>query len=600
MATRRSLATLLTAPLVGVSLLVPPLAGPAGAATGDDPVIAGAVGFLAASQQEDGGFELGGFAGFETADAVLAIGLGAAPGRLDPAAGRARVEAVQTAGGRNGFDAVDDEVETAEGGVGAGRAAKLVVLVALPFGFDVRAFDPSGDGAPVDLVAAIEAGASAGGSYGAFSDTLYAVLALAALDRAVSPETEALIRGAQQPNGGWDFAGDATGDEVDVDVTSLAIEALVALGADATDPSVQGGLALLGHSMSGEAAWGDEQGVNPNSTALAILAVTAAGYDAGSRCWRDIHAPATSDERYEAPAAVLRSLQAADGHIVSPFDSFGVTTFATSQSVQALSLGWLPVERAEPAPCDVTTYATVDAGGGIVRFTPAASGQSAAGQQLASPVVGAADLPGGSGTWRFAADGSVTTSGDAAFHGRAGAQGLNQPIVGGAAAPDGQGYWLVAADGGVFAFGSAGFHGSAADLRLNQPVVGMAAAPDGGGYWLVAADGGIFAFGSAGFAGSTGSIRLNEPVVGMAADPDGAGYWLVAADGGIFAFEAAFLGSTGALTLNQPVVGMDATDDGLGYALVAADGGVFAFGEAPFLGSATGGEAVPTVAITFG
>ena len=599
MAMRRSLATLLTAPVVGVSLLVPPLVGGAAAAPGDDPVLAEAIAFIAASQQEDGGFELGGFAGFETADAVLAIGLGATPGQLDPGAGRARVEAVQTASGRNGFDAVDDEVESPDG-VSAGRAAKLAVLVALPFGFDVRAFDPSGDGAPVDLIAAIDVGRSVEGAYGAFSETLYAVLTLSALDLPVETETEALVRAAQQPNGGWDFAGDATGDEVDVDVTSLAIQSLVALGADATDPGVGGGLTLLGHSLRGGAGWGEEDGVNPNSTALAILAVTAAGYDAGDRCWRDIHAPATSDERYTAPAEVLRSLQAEDGHIASPFDASGLTTFATSQSVQALSLGWIPVQRAASAPCDVTTYAIVDSDGGIARFTPAASGFSEPEGVPASPVVGAADLPDGSGTWLFSADGSVTATGDAELHGRAGERGLNAPVVGGAAAPDGEGYWLVAADGGVFAFGSAGFHGSAAPFGLNQPVVGMAPASDGDGYWLVAADGGVFSFGSAGFAGSTGGTRLNAPVVGMAADRDAAGYWLVAADGGIFAFDAAFLGSTGGLRLNEPIVGMDATRSGGGYVLVGADTGVFAFGDAPFLGSATGGEQPPAVAITFG
>ena len=598
MATRRSFTTLLTAPLVGASLLLPPLVGGAAAAPGDDPVTAGAISFLAAGQQDDGGFELGGFAGFETADAVLAIGLGAAPGPLDPTAGRARVEAVEARSGRNGFDAVDDEVEAAKDGLAAGRAAKLVVLVAQPFGFDVRAFDPTGDGAPVDLVAAIEGGQLADGSYGAFSDTLYAVLALVALDRPVSVETERLVRAGQQPNGGWDFAGDPGGDDVDVDVTSLAIQSLVAVGADATDAAVRGGLGLLGSSFRGGAGWGDEQGVNPNSTALATMAVTAAGYDAGSRCWRDIHAPATSGERYTAPATVLRSLQAPDGHIVSPFDSFGVTTFATSQSVQALSLGWLPLERAAPAPCDVTTYATVDAGGGIARFTPAASGRSAPDGGPASPVVGAADLPGGTGTWLFAADGNVTASGDAELYGRAGERGLNAPVVGGAAAPDGRGYWLVASDGGVFAFGSASFYGSATGFGLNQPVVGMVPATDGQGYWLVAADGGVFSFGSASFAGSTGETRLNGPVVGMAPDRDGGGYWLVASDGGIFAFDASFLGSTGAVRLNQPVVGMDATMSG-GYALVGADGGVFAFGDAPFLGSAVGGP-LPAVGITFG
>lgn len=601
MAKRRSLATLLAAPLVGVSLLVPPLTGSAAAATGDDPGLSGAIAFLAANQQEDGGFEVAGFPGFETPDAVLAIGLGAKPGAIDPAGARTRVEAVQSDTGRSGFDALDDEVEASavKDAVEAGRAAKLVVLVAEPFGFDARAFDPSGDGQPVDLLAAIEGTKQADGGYGFFSDTLYAVLALASLDRPVRAGTEELIRSAQQLNGGWDFAGGAGGSEVDVDVTSLAVQALVALGADATDTGVRGGLALLGHSMA-DGAWGDDAGLNPNSTALAIMAITAAGYDAGDRCWRDMHAPATSGARHSSPVSALRSLQAPDGHIASPFDSFGVNTFATSQSIQALSLGWLPLVRAATAPCDVATYATVNAAAGVVRFTPAAAGQSITDQQLASPIVGAADLPGGSGTWLFAADGGVATSGEATFHGRAGERGLNKAIVGGAAAPDGQGYWLVAADGGVFAFGSARFFGSTGGERLNQPVVGMAAAPNGQGYWIVASDGGIFSFGSARFAGSTGATRLNRPVVGMAADTDGQGYWLVASDGGVFAFGAPFLGSTGTLNLNQPIVGMDATSSGRGYAFVGADGGVFTFGDAPFLGSSAGQSRFPTVALTFG
>jgi len=589
--------------LVGVSLLVPPLVGVAGAAPGDDPALTGAIDFLEASQQDDGGFELAGFAGFETADAVLAIGLGARPGPIEPAAARARVQAVRSDSGRTGFDAVDDEIEAsaAGDGVGAGRAAKLVTLVTAPFGFDASAFDPAGNGTPVDLVVAIEAGKGADGGYGAFSDTLYAVLALTTLDRPVGTDTEALIRGAQQPNGGWDFAGDATGAEVDIDTTSLAIQALVALGAMRDDPNVARGLTLLGTSMVGN-AWGDEDGLNPNSTALAILAVTAAGYDPADRCWRDLHAPSTSGFLGfgASPVEALRSVQAADGHFVSPFDSFGLNTFATSQSAQALSSGWLPVARATAARCDVTTYATVNAAAGVTRFTPVASGRSVTDQQLRSPVVGAADLPGGSGTWLFAADGGVATSGDATFYGRAGERGLNAAIVGGAATPDGKGYWLVAADGGVFSFGSAAFFGSTGSLRLNQPVVGMAAAPDGRGYWLVAADGGIFSFGSASFAGSTGGITLNRPVVGMAGDPDGRGYWLVAADGGVFAFDAPFLGSTGAITLNQPITGMDATSSGRGYAFVAADGGVFTFGDAPFLGSAAGGSPFPTVALLFG
>jgi hypothetical protein len=50
----------------------------------------------------------------------------------------------------------------------------------------------------------------------------------------------------------------------------------------------------------------------------------------------------------------------------------------------------------------------------------------------------------------------------------------------------------VAADGGMSTFGDAHFYGSAANLNLNQPAVALAATPDAKGYWLVSADGGVF------------------------------------------------------------------------------------------------------------
>jgi len=68
MSLRRALAVLLGAALPVAALAAP---GPAGAATTFDP--AAARGWLLDQQQADGGFELSGFPGFETPDAVLAL-----------------------------------------------------------------------------------------------------------------------------------------------------------------------------------------------------------------------------------------------------------------------------------------------------------------------------------------------------------------------------------------------------------------------------------------------------------------------------------------------------------------------------------------------
>ncbi|HEY1652312.1 MAG TPA: hypothetical protein VGG09_10555 [Acidimicrobiales bacterium] len=184
------------------------------------------------------------------------------------------------------------------------------------------------------------------------------------------------------------------------------------------------------------------------------------------------------------------------------------------------------------------------------------------------------------------AAGGVMTFGGAGYYGDTIGVPLAKPIVGGAADPGG-GYWLVASDGGIFTYGGAQFWGSSGGLPLNRPIVGMATTPDGGGYWLVASDGGIFTYGDAQFYGSTGSLALNKPIVGMAATSDGNGYWLVASDGGIFTYgDAEFWGSSGSLTLNEPIVGMAPTPDGNGYWLVAQDAGVFTYGDAQFSGSA--------------
>ena len=244
--------------------------------------------------------------------------------------------------------------------------------------------------------------------------------------------------------------------------------------------------------------------------------------------------------------------------------------------------------RADAATSSATdsSYAIVDAAGGVMTFGGAGYDGDTLEVPLQMPIVGGAADPHG-GYWLVASDGGIFSFGNASFFGSTGGMALNKPVVGMAPTPDGGGYWLVASDGGIFTYGDARFMGSTGGMALNQPIVGMAATKDGGGYWLVASDGGIFSFGDARFMGSTGGTTLNKPVVGMAATPDGGGYWLVASDGGIFAYgDAQFWGSTGSLDLNEPIVAITSTPDGNGYWLVGQDAGVFTFGDAGFSGSA--------------
>jgi hypothetical protein len=549
-------------------------------------VTPGAVGWLKTQQDSTGGFEVAGFPGFETRDAALAI-----------------AESVQTSSSWSTTEARNAVTATVKNGknpleylaafvadptLGAGNAAKTIVLTTAPLGLDATSFGG------VNLVAKVAAGAHPDGSYGtpgAFSDTLYAALADRLATGSVPAATVAYIRSTQQANGGWNFSGDRTGTDHDPDTTSSSIQALIAGGVPANDPTIRAAVGLLASTQNVNGSWDSPftspAGTgDPNSTALAVLGLASAGLDPATAAWRNAADPAKASSPYANPDGYLVGLAQVDGHIASPNDAFPpVNTSATAQTVEALQRSWLPI--AAPG------YQVARGDGHVTGLGAALSSSTSW-----AGTVGAAATNSGRGTWLALGDGGVITGGDAAFFGSMGGVKLAKPVVGIAPTPSGRGYWLAAADGGVFTFGDAGFFGGLGAIKLDQPIVGIAATPDGKGYTLFASDGGVFAFGDATFKGSLGGIKLNKAVVGGTSTNDGKGYWMVAADGGIFSFgDATFRGSLGALKLDQPIVGMERTGDGRGYWLVGADGGVFTFGDAPFLGAAIGEPGSPVVGI---
>ncbi|HEX2849265.1 MAG TPA: hypothetical protein VHN98_01875 [Acidimicrobiales bacterium] len=570
---------------------VPPVVAGAVAATGP----AGrAAQWVATQQQPDGGFEVAGFPGFETPDAILAVGAAAQTG--GPWSARAALSALlaeRSTDGRTPLDYVDDLADGTGGNTAptAGTAAKLIALVAAPLCLDASHFDPSGDGA-TDLLAIVDAAAAPDGTYGTFNATLYAAIAYESLGRQVAGATIDSIRGGQQANGGWNYSGDPSGTDVDPDTTGLAVEALVGAGAGPLDGSVQRAESFLAETQDASGGWANPSSfsdVNPNSTALAELSLRAAGVDTSTRTWRDNAAsPARTSEPYVAPAEYLASQQQPDGRIATPNDQYGINTFATTQSIEALLRTTLPVVPAA-GTCPASGYRMFGADGDVYAFGAAVDAGSLRGIPLNRPIVTAASTPSGRGYLEFASDGGVFAFGDAAFEGSLGDRPLNQPIVAGAVTPTGRGYLLFAADGGVFSFGDAPFAGSLGDRPLNRPIMAGAVTPSGQGYVLFASDGGVFSFGDAPFAGSLGDRPLNSPIVGGDATPSGAGYLMVAADGGVFSFgDAPFLGSLGDLRLNRPIVAGARSSTGRGYALFASDGGVFTFGDVGFAGSMAG------------
>ncbi len=353
MAYRRSISACLGVLACVVGLVV---ATPAGAKTSDKaPTAAEAVTWLATQQQADGGFEVSGFAGFETPDAVLAIAEQAQTGATwSTSEALAAVQATTNATGKTPLDALDD---FADGGLSAGQAAKLIALDVGALGFDPSHFDPQGDGGTTtDLIGTVDAAFNpADGSYsslGTFNATLYAALAGKVAHATVPAKTLDLVRARQQAGGGWSFDADTTGaTEADNDTTALAIEALVAGGAGGTDANVKRGLHFLAAGQKANGAWQSFGADDPNSTAVAELAIRAAGFDPSTTCWRAAAASDVTTTVTASPDEWLRSQQQADGHIASPNDSFGLNTFATSQSVQGLLRAWLPIVKAPAQAC---------------------------------------------------------------------------------------------------------------------------------------------------------------------------------------------------------------------------------------------------------
>lgn len=304
--------------------------------------------YLKSQQLADGSFEVSGFPGFETPDAVLAIAE-TAQQQLgwSTAQAKAAVDAAST-GGSSALHAIDD---FADSGINAGQAAKLIILVARPLGLSATAFNPDGDTA-VNLQAIVDAGHQANGSYGAFNATLYAAIAKRGFG-GVPANTIALIRAGQEAGGGWNFAGDPTGAAApaDIDSTALAIQALAAVPVSGTDADLRQGVAFLASSHQANGSWQSFGADDPNSTAVAMIAITAAGFDPTRPCWRDVTVPALSGTAYTSPVTWLRADQLPSGQFKSPNDAFGVNTFATSQSIQALRRGWLPAENLDVQPC---------------------------------------------------------------------------------------------------------------------------------------------------------------------------------------------------------------------------------------------------------
>lgn len=357
---------------LGLALLAP-IAAPGSAlgAPATDPVVSRAVSYLRSQQEADGGFELADFAGFETPDAIFALASAAQVGAdWSPAAARAAVTGVKASSGKDPLDAIDDLVDGVEDpttDAAGAQAAKLIALVVNPLGESATDFDPSGDSAaPVDLLARVTSHRADDGSFdfGAqFNGALYTAIALAGLGQQVPVGLISQIEAAQRDDGSWNFAGDHAADSTgELDTSAVAILALSAAGLGLSNPTVRAGARFLASSQQPNGAWQAFGADDANATALASITFSALHLDLTTSAWRSRIPGVAVGGAYASPYAWLATQQDASGRILSPNDSYGINTFPTSQTIEALARQWyLSVDRADLVQAMTRVLAASDA-----------------------------------------------------------------------------------------------------------------------------------------------------------------------------------------------------------------------------------------------
>lgn len=225
----------------------------AAAALPERPAVEAGAGFIRTTQQADGGF--GGFGDGQTFDAIYAL---RAAG-LDP-------NTVQK-GGKSPADFLKAKAPAQSAPAIAAKAA----LAARALGLDPRAVGGT------DLVARVTAAYKADTGRYAADDFGQAVSMLGLVctgNRALlGTKASEGLSGSQLPGGGWGFDGAA-----DPDTTALAVQALLAAGASATDAAVTRAITYFRAAQGNDGGWGfDPDASNASSTAVVVQALLAAG-----------------------------------------------------------------------------------------------------------------------------------------------------------------------------------------------------------------------------------------------------------------------------------------------------------------------------------
>jgi hypothetical protein len=225
-----------------------------------------------------------------------------------------------------------------------GRAGMVIAAAVAgdenPYAFGQYPTGHGSAGMPINLVEELKAayhpdsGAYSTTAKSAFTsgdantaNQLWAIVGLGAAQETVPVTATDFFIDFQESDGGWAWV---TGSGGDVDMTGLAIQALLASGNVApTNEQIQEGLDFLREAQLDSGGWaGYFGGISPDSTAAAIQALAAAGYTPATASW--------ATESGRTPHDDLLALQSADG-------SFGDNALATAHAIAGLAEAPNPV-----------------------------------------------------------------------------------------------------------------------------------------------------------------------------------------------------------------------------------------------------------------